>query len=58
MIEILYKQLPESELLALMLKVIDEYQILTTTTNSIHVIEEKRAELFKIYEIIKEKGIQ
>ena len=54
--ESLYKQLPDQELLALVIKIIDEYMVLSTTSN-VRATSEKRDELFKIYEIIKERGL-
>lgn len=53
----LYNQLSDQELLILVLKIIDEYMLLSTATNSLRAIEEKRIELFQIYEIIKERGL-
>jgi hypothetical protein len=55
--ESLYNQLSNQELLSLILKTIDEYILLSTATSNARAIEEKRIELFKIYEIIKERGI-
>ena len=55
--ESLYKQLSDQELLLLVIKIIDDYMLLSTATNSLRAIEDKRLELFQIYEIIKERGL-
>jgi hypothetical protein len=54
--ENLYTHLSDQELLSLVLKIIDEYMLLSTT-NNIQAIAEKREELFTIYDIIKERGL-
>lgn len=54
----LYNQLSDQELLQLILETIDEYMLLTETTSNLRAIEDKRIELFRIYEIIRQRGLE
>lgn len=55
--ESLYTKLSDQELLSLILKIIDEHMLLIRNTSSQRAIEEKRNELLKVYNIIKERGL-
>ena len=57
MAESLYEKLSNQELLILETRIVKEYLALSAAGNNLRAAHDKKVELLKVYEIMKERGM-